>query len=123
MNHINFFEAMRTEFDLEGIIKVVFSAIRAYCRDEIDDNAVGPLLTLAFSINDDFQQSLRRQRGTKTTKEEGAKRRAVWQKEANEVSRENSRMKKNAVAEQVRINLGCEETADTISRVIKLPKK
>ena len=82
---------------------------------------MGPLLTLAFNRNDLFQQSLRRQKGARTQKEEGAIRHAAWQKEANKISTENSRLKNNAVAEQVRINLGCEGTADTISRVIKLP--
>jgi len=123
MNHIDFFKSMRTTFDLEGIIKVVFAAIRAYCRAEIDDSAMDPLLTLAFNRNDLFQQSLRRQKGTRTQKEEAAKRHVAWQEEANEVSREDPRLKKNAVAEQVRINLGYKGPAKTIAGVIKIPKK
>ena len=79
--------------------------------------------TLAFNRNDLFQQSLRRQKGTRTQKEEGAIRHVAWQEEANEVSTENPRLKKNAVAEQVRINLGYKGPADTIAGVIKIPKK
>ena len=123
MNHIDFFEAMRTAFDLEGIITVLFTVFSAYCREEIDDNAVGSLLSLAFNRNYLFQQSLSRQKGTRTQKEKGDIRHVAWQEEANEVSRENPRLKKNAVAEQVRINLGYKGPADTIAGVIKIPKK
>ena len=127
MNHIDFFEAMRAAFDLEGIIKVLFTVFRAYCREEIDDNAVGPLLALAFNKNDLFQQSIRRQRGTKTTKEEAAKRRAVWQKEGNKVWEDNPRWSNTDVGNQVRINLNrkkkrsCKQKGPYIGRNIKKP--
>jgi len=121
MSGVDFSEAIREEFDLKGIIKVLFALCRAHCREEIDDTAMGPLLTLAFNRNYLFQQSLSRQKGTRTQKEKGDIRHVAWQEEANEVSRENPRLKKNAVADQVRINLGYKGSADTIARVIKLP--
>ena len=80
-----------------------------------------PLFMLAFNRNYLFQQSLSRQKGTRTQKEEGAIRHAAWQKEANKVSTDNPTWNKSDVADQVRINLGYEGPADTISRVIKLP--
>jgi hypothetical protein len=104
MIYVDFFETMQAALDLEEIIKVVCTACRAYCRAEIDDKAMGPLLTLAFNRNYLFQQSLSRQKGTRTTKEEAAERHVAWQEEANEVSIDNPRLKKNAVAAQVRIN-------------------
>ena len=127
MNHINFFEAMRTAFDLEGIIKVVFAAIRAYCRAEIDDSAMDPLLTLAFDRNDLFQQSIRRQRGGRTTKQDAAERHAVWQKEANKIWEDNPRWSNTDVGNQVRINLNrkkkrsCKQKGPYIGRNIKKP--
>jgi hypothetical protein len=104
MIYVDFFEAMQAALDLEEIIKVVCTACRAYCRAEIDDKAMGPLLTLAFNRNYLFQQSLSRQKGTRTQKEKSAIRHVAWQEEANEVSTDNLRLKKNAVAAQVRIN-------------------
>ena len=121
MIYVDFFETMQAALDLEEIIKVVSTACRAYCRAEIDDKVMGPLLMLAFNRNYLFQQSLSRQKGTRTQKEGGAIRHAAWQKEANKVSTDNPTWNKSDVADQVRINLGYEGPADTISRVIKLP--
>ncbi len=86
MSGIDFSEAIRAEYDQEGIIKVLFTLCRAYCREEVDDTAMDPLFMLAFNRNYLFQQSLSRQKGTKTQKEGGAIRHAAWQKEANKVS-------------------------------------
>ena len=123
MIYVDFFETMQAALDLEEIIKVVCTACGAYCRAEIDDKVMGPLLMLAFNRNYLFQQSLSRQKGTRTQKEKGDIRHVAWQEEANEVSREDPRLKKNAVAEQVRINLGYKGPAKTIAGVIKIPKK
>ena len=127
MNHIDFFEAMRAAFDLEGIITVLFTVFSAYCREEIDDNAVGSLLAFAFSRNDDFQQSILRQRGTRTNKEDAAERHAVWQEEANKIGAEHPRWSNTDVGNQVRINLNrkekdsCEQKGPYIGRIIKKP--
>ncbi len=123
MIYVDFFETMQAALDLEEIIKVVCTACRAYCRAEIDDKVMGPLLMLAFNRNYLFQQSLSRQKGTRTQKEKGDIRHVAWQEEANEVSREDPRLKKNAVAEQVCINLGYKGPAGTIAGVIKISKK
>ena len=123
MIYVDFFETMQAALDLEEIIKVVCTACRAYCRAEIDDKVMGPLLMLAFNRNYLFQQSLSRQKGTRTQKEKGDKRHVAWQEEANEVSTEHPTWKKNAVAEQVRSNLGYKGPAGTIAGVIKIPKK
>jgi hypothetical protein len=127
MNHIDFFESMRAAFDLEGIITVLFTVFRANCLDEIDDNAVRPLLVLAFHRNNLFQQSILRQRGTRTNKEEAAERHAVWQEEANKIWAEHPRWSNTDVGNQVRINLNrkekdsCEQKGPYIGRVIKKP--
>ena len=62
MIYVDFFETMQAALDLEEIIKVVCTACRAYCRAEIDDKVMGPLLMLAFNRNSLFQQSLSRQK-------------------------------------------------------------
>jgi hypothetical protein len=127
MNHIDFFEAMRAAFDLEGIIKVLFTVFRAYYLDEIDDDAVRPLLMLAFHRNNLFQQSILRQRGTRTSKEEAAERHAVWQEEANKIWAEHPRWSNTDVGNQVRINLNrkkkrsCKAKGPYIGRIIKKP--
>jgi hypothetical protein len=118
---------MRAAFDLEGIITVVFTVFRANCLDEIDDNAVRPLLMLAFHRNHLFQQSILRQRGTRTNKEDAAERHAVWQEEANKIWAEHPRWSNTDVGNQVRINLNrkekdsCEQTGPYIGRIIKKP--
>ena len=127
MNHINYFEAMRAAFDLTGIITVVFTVFRANCLDEIDDNAVRPLLMLAFHRNNLFQQSILRQRGTRTNKEDAAERHAVWQEEANKIWAEHPRWSNTDVGNQVRINLNrkkkgsCKPQGRYIGRIIKKP--
>jgi hypothetical protein len=127
MSGVDFSEAIREEFDLKGIIKVLFALCRAHCREEINDTAMGPLLTLAFNRNYLFQQSLSRQKGTRTQKEEGAKRRAGWQKEGNKVWEDNPRWSNTDVGNQVRINLNrkkkrsCKQKGPYIGRNIKKP--
>ena len=124
MNHIDFFESMRAAFDLEGIITVLFTVFRANCLDEIDDNAVRPLLMLAFHRNNLFQQSILRQRGTRTNKEDAAERHAVWQEEANKIWAEHPRWSNTDVGNQVRINLNrkekdsCEQKGPYIGRIL-----
>ena len=127
MNGVDYSEAIRAEYDLEGIIRVIFALCRAYCREEIDDTAMNPLFTLAFNRNDAFQQSIRRQRGTKTTKEDAAERHAVWQEEANKIWAEHPRWSNTDVGNQVRINLNrkkkrsCKPKGPYIGRIIKKP--
>ena len=127
MIYVDFFETMQAALDLEEIIKVVCTACRAYCRAEIDDKVMGPLLMLAFNRNYLFQQSLSRQKGTRTQKEEGAKRRAAWQKEGNKVWEDNPRWSNADVGNQVRINLNrkkkrsCKQKGPYIGRNIKKP--
>ena len=122
MSCIDFFKAMQAAFDVEEILNVLCDLCAACGHQEIDRNTMGSLVTAAHGKTDSFYRSVRRKKGTKKTKEKAAERHAGWQKEANKVSAENPRLKKNAVADQVRINLGYKGSADTISRIIKIKK-
>ena len=123
MSSVDYSEAMQLAIELEDILNVLCDLCAAYGRKEIDRNTMGSLVAVAHDKTDSFYRSVRRKKGTERMKEIAAERHALWQEEANEVSREDPRLKKNAVAEQVRINLGYKGPADTIARVIKIPKK
>lgn len=121
MSRIDFFAAMRKAFDPDQILKVLCDLCAAYGRKEIDRNTMGSLLVLAQGRNDSFYQGIRRRKGAESMKQRAVQRHAAWQSEANKIAAEHPTWKKGAVADQVRINLGCEVSADTISRVIKIP--
>jgi hypothetical protein len=121
VSRIDFFMAMRKAFDPEQILKVLCDLCAAYGRKEIDRNTMGSLLVLAHSRNDAFYQGIRRQKGAESMKKKAAQRHAAWQSEACKIAAAHPTWKKGAVADQVRINLGCQVSADTISRVIKIP--
>ena len=121
MSGIDYSEAMQLAIQLEDILNVLCDLCAAYGRKEIDRNTMGSLVAVAHDKTDSFYRGVRRKKGTERMKEIAAKRHASWQEEANKVSAENPRLKKNAVADQVRINLGYKGSADTIARVIKLP--
>lgn len=120
MTRVNFFEALRRAFDPAEIIKVLCDLCAAYGRQEIDTNTMSSLIVVAQVRSDSYHQQVRRRRGTETLKEKAAKRHAAWQEEAIRVAAAHPTWNKGDVADQVRINLDYQGSADTISRVIKI---